>query len=67
MITHYDMNTGEIIDQDGREGNGGSPHAERLALQARLMTVDEAVRIENGRPAPAAAVVMLPIAGLVGR
>lgn len=57
MITHYDMSTGAVIGQDSRDCRDDAQFTEAPTTQARLMTVDEAARVERSQQAPAAVVM----------
>ena len=67
MITHYDMHTGEVIDDDSREARNDQPAQERAETRLRLLSVAEAKLCEQRNAACAAGVLMLPIDQLLGR
>ena len=60
MITHYNMQTGEIIGSEEACRPAQEPLASREMLATRLLTIDEAIsqarRVAEAHPA----VVMLP-------
>ena len=67
MITHYDMLTGEVIHDDGREARNDQPAQGQAETQLRLLSVAEAQICEQRTAACAAGVLMLPIDQLIGR
>ena len=67
MITHYDMFTGEVIDDDGREARNDQATQGHAETQLRLLSVAEAQLCEQRTAACAAGVLMLPIDQVIGR
>ncbi len=66
MITHYDMLTGEVIDDDSREARNDQPAQGHAETRLRLLSVAEAKLCEKRTAACAAGVLMLPIDQLLG-
>ena len=66
MITHYDMLTGEVIDDSSPEARNDHPTQTHPEAQLRLLSVAEAQLCEQRTAACAAGVLMLPIDQLLG-
>ena len=62
MITHYDMQTGEVIGAEEAYRQDQGPMANREMLATRLLTVDAAISAARRLPEAHPAVVMLPTA-----
>jgi len=62
MITHYDMQTGEVIGTEDACRPAQKPLASREMLATRLLTIDEAISQARRIPEAHPAVVMLPTA-----
>jgi hypothetical protein len=62
MITHYDMQTGEVIGTEEAYRPTQEALANREMLATRLLTIDEAISEVRRSPDAHPAVVMLPIA-----
>lgn len=67
MITHYDMLTGEVIDDDSHAARDDREAHPRHELQLRLLSVHEANRGEQRIAAAVPALIMLPSDYLLGR
>ncbi len=67
MITHYDMLTGEVIDDESRAARNDQPAQENAETQLRLLSVAEAQLCEQRAASCAAGVLMLPIDQLLDR
>ena len=61
MITHYDMDTGERLEDDRKDVNPCNDSRPPQAAEPRLMTVQEAVAIEQHITAAPPAVIMMPL------
>ncbi len=66
MITHYDMLTGEVIDDDSHAARDDRATYPRRELQLRLLSVHEANVGEQRIAAAAPALIMLPVDYLLG-
>lgn len=67
MITHYDMSTGELIASEGGAASANQQDRRQIEQTAqRLLTVQESLTAQQPERRPAAAVVMQPLARLLG-
>ena len=66
MITHYDMLTGEVIDDGSPEAPNDRREQMQSETQLRLLSVAEARLCEQRAATCAAGVLMLPIDQLLG-
>ena len=66
MITHYDMLTGEVIDDGSTEARSDRQTQTHPETQLRLLSVAEARLCERRTASCAAGVLMLPIDQLLG-
>lgn len=67
MVTHYDMHTGQPLDEERADTREEHEATAEFATQLRLVTVDEAALTERRVVAAAPAVLMLPIDVLTAR
>lgn len=67
MITHYDMMTGEVIEDESRgQAEAGVVRPDETAAP-RLLTVQEAAAIQKPGPRLPADVAVLPVDTLIAR
>lgn len=66
MITHYDMVTGDIIDNDAPAVGAKPYHEPHTLVETRLLSIDEARLCDPHSAVTGPALVMLPISQLLG-
>ena len=66
MITHYDMFTGEVIEDGGAEARDDHPTRMQPETRLRLLSVAEARLCEQRAATCAAGILMLPVDQLLG-
>ena len=67
MITHYDMVTGEVIEENTPDQPDTAATQPHLAADPRLLTVQEANAVRKSVPRLPVDAAMLPVDTLIAR
>jgi hypothetical protein len=67
MITHYDMLTGEVIEEEAPDRPHTAATQPDMAAEPRLLTVQEANAVQKPAPRLPADAATLPVDTLIAR